>query len=62
MKPVANVLYVYCCAACGHRGHTHFVDDSHDGESTNCGLCRAPVALEWDGGVTLEPRDSENHE
>jgi transcription elongation factor Elf1 len=54
MKTIANVLYVYRCVTCGHRGHAHFADDSHDGEATNCGLCGATVAFEWDGGVDLK--------
>ena len=49
-----EVLYVYRCAACGHRAEVHFSDDSHDGEVMDCASCSAPVRIEWDGGVRLE--------
>jgi hypothetical protein len=48
-----QVLYVYRCSSCGHRGWLHLDDDSHDGGAHDCDLCRAPVVLEWDGGVRL---------
>lgn len=49
-----SVLYVYRCPACGHRGQIHHPDDSYDGAAATCAQCYGPVALEWDGGVTLE--------
>ncbi|NIF40104.1 zinc ribbon domain-containing protein [Burkholderia sp. Tr-862] len=54
MARPSKVLYVYKCAACGRRGEQHLDDDSHDGEASVCVFCGAPVALEWDGGVTFE--------
>lgn len=53
MELGSNVLYVYRCAACGHRGWVRLADDSHDGESARCDVCGGPVPLEWDGGVTF---------
>jgi predicted nucleic acid-binding Zn ribbon protein len=52
-----GVLYVYRCGACGHRGETHYPDDSREGASAKCDSCGAPVTLEWDGGVTLTSED-----
>ncbi|MDN7533950.1 helix-turn-helix domain-containing protein [Burkholderia orbicola] len=49
-----SVLYVYRCPACGHNGEVRHPDDGHDGETTTCAKCHAPVTLEWDGGVTLD--------
>ncbi|WP_081087674.1 helix-turn-helix domain-containing protein [Burkholderia stagnalis] len=49
-----SVLYVYRCPACGKRGQVHHPDDSYDGAAATCEKCYGPVALEWDGGVTLE--------
>lgn len=49
-----SVLYVYRCPGCGHRGETRRPDDTHDGEGMACPQCGAIVALEWDGGVTLD--------
>ncbi|MCM2552709.1 hypothetical protein [Burkholderia glumae] len=54
MARSSKVLYVYKCAGCGHRDEQHLDDDSHDGEASTCASCGAAVALEWDGGVTLE--------
>ena len=48
-------LYVYHCT-CGHRAGFHLNGESHDGETTNCASCSAPVRLEWDGGVTFAHR------
>jgi predicted nucleic acid-binding Zn ribbon protein len=53
MESGPNVLYVYRCAACGHRGEVHLAGDSQDGESTKCESCSARVTIEWDGGVTF---------
>ncbi|GAA0839802.1 DNA-directed RNA polymerase subunit RPC12/RpoP [Cupriavidus metallidurans] len=49
-----QVLYVYRCSACDHRGQVHFDDDTHDGDAGHCSTCHATVTLEWDGGVTLD--------
>lgn len=49
-----QVLYVYRCPACRHRGEVHLPDDTHDGEATTCSVCGSPALLEWDGGVTLD--------
>jgi predicted RNA-binding Zn-ribbon protein involved in translation (DUF1610 family) len=54
MEPKGNVLYVYRCAECGHRGAQRLADDSHDGEASTCSVCGATVALEWDGGVKFD--------
>jgi predicted nucleic acid-binding Zn ribbon protein len=54
MNDPVKVLYVYRCAACGHRDELHLPDDTHDGEATVCVACGAPVRIEWDGGVTFE--------
>jgi DNA-directed RNA polymerase subunit RPC12/RpoP len=51
---MGKVLYVYKCAECGKRGEQHLDGDSHDGETSACASCGAPVTLEWDGGVVLE--------
>lgn len=53
-----QVLYVYRCTACGHRGEAHFDDDSHDGKVAVCTFCDAPGQLEWDGGVTFDSAQS----
>lgn len=53
MTTAGPVLYVYRCAACGHRGWLHLNDDSHDGGVHDCDVCKAPTVLEWDGGVRL---------
>ena len=42
----AEVLYVYRCTSCGHRGEVHFADDSHDGEVMVCASCDCPVRIE----------------
>ncbi|MFH5256014.1 helix-turn-helix domain-containing protein [Burkholderia semiarida] len=55
---VEGVLYVYRCAACGHRGEVRHADDSYDGAAATCAKCYGPVTLEWDGGVTLETTPS----
>ncbi|WP_175948383.1 helix-turn-helix domain-containing protein [Burkholderia pyrrocinia] len=55
---VERVLYVYRCAACGHRGEVRHIDDSYDGAAATCAQCYGPVTLEWDGGVTLEATPS----
>lgn len=49
-----SVLYVYRCAECRHDGEIHLPGDSHDGVTSECAVCGAPVILEWDGGVTFE--------
>ncbi len=54
MTRAGQVLYVYKCAECGHRGEQRLDGDSHDGEASICSFCGAPVALEWDGGVTFD--------
>ncbi|MBN3780488.1 hypothetical protein G3O06_23525 [Burkholderia sp. Ac-20345] len=54
MNPDSNVLYVYCCAACNHRGELHLAGDSHNGEARTCTICGGRVTLEWDGGATFE--------
>jgi len=54
MKTESQVLYVYRCSACGHRGDVHLPDDTHEGEPASCTACGASVVLEWDGGVTFE--------
>ncbi len=54
MTRAGQVLYVYKCAECGHRGEQRLDGDSHDGEASTCSFCGAPVALEWDGGVTFD--------
>lgn len=48
------MLYTYRCAACGHKGEERLRGDSHEGAESACTTCGASVALEWDGGVTLE--------
>lgn len=53
MNTASQVLYVYHCSACGHRGNVHLPGDTHDGEAAQCKSCGGPVVLEWDGGVTL---------
>lgn len=54
-----DVLYVYRCDACGHRGETHRPGDDHDGATASCLACGAPVKLEWDGGVTLHTENKQ---
>lgn len=49
-----QVLYVYRCPECDHRGETHLAGDGHEDEAAQCNLCSAAVTLEWDGGVVLE--------
>lgn len=51
---MGKVLYVYNCAACGHRGDQHVDGDTHDGEASTCASRGALVTLEWDGGVTFD--------
>ncbi|SDR55131.1 hypothetical protein SAMN05443245_7603 [Paraburkholderia fungorum] len=51
---MGKVPYVYKCADCGKRGERHLDGDSHDGLTSTCAFCGAPVTLEWDGGVVLE--------
>lgn len=53
MGPNENVLYVYRCPSCDHRGQVHLDDDSHEGETRKCESCGDVVTLEWDGGVQL---------
>lgn len=50
----SEVLYVYSCSKCKHRGEQRHADDSHDGEASTCSACGAVVTLEWDGGVTFD--------
>jgi DNA-directed RNA polymerase subunit RPC12/RpoP len=54
MEPKGNVLYVYRCAECSHRGEQRLADDSHDDEASTCSVCGATVMLEWDGGVKFD--------
>ncbi|MGY6251830.1 hypothetical protein ACXIVK_00100 [Paraburkholderia caledonica] len=54
MAQSGEVLYVYKCAACSHRGEQRLDNDLHDGEASTCAICGSAVTLEWDGGVTLE--------
>ncbi|AVA37998.1 putative nucleic acid-binding Zn ribbon protein [Cupriavidus metallidurans] len=54
MEVEGQVLYVYRCPTCGHRGEVHFADDSHDAASHTCASCGGQVSLEWDGGVTFD--------
>lgn len=61
-QPQSDVLYVYCCPACQHRGAVRLPDDSHDGEAGTCTACGGTVTLEWDGGVTLHPSNPTNTE
>ncbi|WDD90308.1 helix-turn-helix domain-containing protein (plasmid) [Burkholderia sp. FERM BP-3421] len=49
-----SVLYLYRCAACGHRGELHLEGDRADGAAATCAQCHAAVTLEWDAAVTLE--------
>ncbi|WP_322048003.1 hypothetical protein [Paraburkholderia sp. J67] len=58
MTRAGKVLYVYRCAECGHRGEQRLDGDSHDGETSACSFCGAPVSLEWDGGVTFDTPNS----
>ena len=53
MTTGGQVLYVYRCLSCGHRGWIHLDDDSHDGGAHDCDVCKTPSVLEWDGGVRL---------
>ena len=41
-----DVLYVYKCAECDHRGETHFAGDGHEGEMAQCKICGNVVTLE----------------
>lgn len=56
-----DVLYVYKCSECGHRGETHLEGDRHDGTGSKCAICTADVTLEWDGGVVLERLPGNSH-
>ncbi|AZU59759.1 hypothetical protein CFM90_26410 (plasmid) [Ralstonia solanacearum] len=58
MEQTHQVLYVYRCAECGHRGEQRLSGDSHDGEESKCNACGSAVMLEWDGGVTLDQRST----
>jgi hypothetical protein len=60
-SPTVGVLYVYRCI-CGHHGELHFADDSHDGKTTTCTVCGAPVQIEWDGGVTFKETPTQKSE
>jgi hypothetical protein len=56
-----QVLYVYKCSECAHRGEAHLAGDGHEGEVAKCSVCGAAVALEWDGGVVLEHFQRRSH-
>lgn len=60
MTQPPQVLYVYRCTACGHRGEVRHADDAHEDQAAACASCGAEVRLEWDGGVSFEvnPPDS----
>lgn len=49
-----QVLYVYKCGQCNHRGEVHLPGDQHDGAPHECKACGGKVFLEWDGGVTFD--------
>ncbi|MGU7843808.1 hypothetical protein ACV22V_30625 [Burkholderia sp. AW33-5] len=53
-RKLSGVLYAIRCRQCGYRGETRRPDGGHDGEGVPCPQCGAAVALEWDGGVTLD--------
>jgi len=59
MEQNRQVLYVYHCQACGHRGEERLAGDAHDGEESKCHECGSAVSLAWDGGETLEQRPTD---